>query len=694
MRPSFFMEGVRNDREPLDKHMIAPVSRWGFLILLAAALSLIACAYWPGLAGPFQFDDFVNLDAIGAYGPVDDWKTLVYYLTSGKADPTGRPVALLSFLFDAQNWPADPRPFKRTNLILHLLNTSLLVWVVMRLQSALERRQLHLKFSNWTPLVAALFWGAHPFLVSTTLYVVQREAMLPMTFSMLALLAWDQAVVQFSRDRRMSGWLWSTVGVGCCTLLAGLSKANGFLAPLLAGLAYWCCLRQPRGIKTRGSADLAAAVCLGLPSLLLLAFLAREGWSQWSLPQLPGRDWTLPQRVMSEPRALWDYVGRLILPRAGGGGLFVEGFSASRTLWDPTTTLPAIMALFASAGAALAVRRRFPIASFAWLFFLAAHLMESSVIPLELYFEHRNYLPAAFLGWPLAHMLLRPGLYPRYRAVFAALLLVVLLLLTYQRASIWGDAKLLTALSAAHQQDSVRSQISNAYQQIEEGNANEALGQMHSLLAEHPRSIDLAVSTLGMECSTTGALSPTTMSRATHALATAQTWNYGLYLWFQDAARARITQQCRGFGLAGLRTLVAAAEANPRNTTSRSRRDFLHVRGHIALASGKPKVAFEWFNAALMLEPDISYALVQAAALGNADAQGLGLAHLDLYLQVEKQRSIRFGGMGTLHHLLLRRLGYYRNEIDQLRHKLEEDAHTKLLKDKDHRDLIESPQVP
>src|SRR5688500_18346788 len=95
---------------------------------LGLALLLFSAwlAYRPGLAGGFLFDDFINLPALGAMGPVDDWPTFWRYLTSGTADPTGRPLALLSFLADARDWPADPAPFLRSNVLLHLLNGSLL----------------------------------------------------------------------------------------------------------------------------------------------------------------------------------------------------------------------------------------------------------------------------------------------------------------------------------------------------------------------------------------------------------------------------------------------------------------------------------------------------------------------------------------------------------------------------------------
>ncbi len=638
-------------------------------------LGLVLLAYAPGLSGPFLFDDFANLDALGAYGPLDDWRTFLYYLTSGSADPTGRPLALLTFLIDAQTWPADPWPFKRTNLVIHLLNTALLWVVITRLQAVLDRRRTGISVSAWAPLVAAGFWGAHPFLVSTTLYVVQREAMLPMTFVLLAILAWDRAILHFIRGKRGAGWLWATLGFGGCTVLAGLSKANGFLAPLLVGLAHLWFLR-PTNREAGTSMDRAALVCLALPSALLVAYLTKHGWDIWSRPYLPGRDWTIAERLLSQPRALLDYLWHLVLPRSGGGGLFVEGFAVSRGWLTPATTLPAILALSGITMAALAWRRRFPVASFAWMFFLVAHLLESSVVALELYFEHRNYLPAAFLGWPVAHALLRPGSYARHRATLAVLLLLAMLVLTHQRATVWGNQALLAVLTATHEKDSVRSQVTAAQQEVSDGHIAAGLARIRSLQRSDPQSVIVAINSIALECSATGELSPDTLSRSSRALSTATHWNYGLYAWLRDAAYSPGTRECGGLGLDGLLDLVSASEANPRSGSVSRRKNLWHVRGQIALAAGQPHAALKWFDAVLELDPDAEYALVQAAALGNAGAQSLGVAHLDRYRSIAVERTARVRDMPSLHRWLLTRTGYYENELQHLRSALAADQNT------------------
>lgn len=650
------------------------VPRWLLYATACLALAMIAWAYCPGLAGGFVFDDYANLDVLGAYGALDDWTSFLYYVTSGNADPTGRPVALLSFLIDGQTWPTDPWPFKRTNLVLHLLNTGLLAWTMYRLQAGLQRRQPGLAGSAWTPVLAATLWGAHPFFVSTTLYVVQREAMLPMTFVLLALLAWDRACHRFADDRRIAGWCWGILGMAITTMLAGLSKANGFLAPLLTGLAYLACLRTTTAGSARRRADAAALICLGVPSALLLAYLVKTGIGLWPLQHLNNRDWTLPERLLSQPRALWDYLGHLVLPRAGGGGVYVEGFVASRGWLDPWTTLPSVLALVAATTAAVVWWRRYPVASFAWLFYLAGHLLESSLVPLELYFEHRNYLPAMFLGWPLAQALLRPGRYVRYRATFALLLVAALLLLTHQRATVWGKPELLTALSAKHERDSVRSQVTALRQQINLGHTAPALTKIDALLAEHPLSVDVAANAVGMHCEVEGMLSAETLARARNAMMSARRWNYGLYTWLRDATANPVMRSCEGFGLEGLAVLIDAVESNPRSNAPKRRREIWHVRGQLAIAAGQPKRALRWFDGALDLHPDPEFALVQAAALGNAGQQALGVRHLQHFDDLEALPHPPIGDMAGLHQWLLRYYGYYHGELAHLRQQLQDDA--------------------
>ena len=104
---------------------------------------------------------------------------------------------------------------------------------------------------------------------------------------------------------------------------------------------------------------------------------------------------------MTEPRVLCIYLSQLFYPVPTR--LSIEhDIIYSTSLIRPWTTLPAILGVFFLIGLAGRQMRRRPMLSFAILFFFLNHAVESSVLPLELIFEHRNYLPSMFLFVPVA----------------------------------------------------------------------------------------------------------------------------------------------------------------------------------------------------------------------------------------------------------------------------------------------------
>ena len=73
--------------------------------------------------------------------------------------------------------------------------------------------------------------------------------------------------------------------------------------------------------------------------------------------------------------------------------IFYRPLDRSTGLTQPYTTLLALLAWAAALMAAFLLRARFPLLLFVVLFYLVAHSMESGLLPLEMIYEHRNYLP-------------------------------------------------------------------------------------------------------------------------------------------------------------------------------------------------------------------------------------------------------------------------------------------------------------
>ena len=278
-------------------------------------------AYRPGLAGNFLFDDFANLPSLGAWGKIDHWDVFLRYVTSGQADITGRPVALLTFLLDARDWPADPVPFKLTNLLLHLCNGVLLALLLRRVSlyvaaaptpSAGAVRPAH----AWAAVLGAALWMLHPLFVSTTLYVVQREAMLPATFVLCGLLGFVAGWERLQKGRRW-GMLVMAASIVGFTTLAVLSKANGALLPLFALLVEQILLKRHATptIHQSGRYRLLRTVILVVPSALVGLGLAKLA-ADILLNGMPAiRPWTLGQRLLTEGRIVTDYIAMLWRPQ-------------------------------------------------------------------------------------------------------------------------------------------------------------------------------------------------------------------------------------------------------------------------------------------------------------------------------------------------------------------------------------------
>jgi len=694
------------------------------LTFASILIALLAATWWiyhPGLSGDFLFDDFGNLPAVGATGPVHSWNAFWRYITSGDADPTGRPMTLLTFLIDARNWPASPYPFKVTNVVLHLINGALLAWVLWKLGRAVSAPSDSSSFR--TPdsgdsepndfvgadpqtlgsgyhatrgpgmttdergiAIAALFgagaWLLHPLFVSTTLYVVQREAMLPATFVLIGMLGWMASRDALARGHVKRALAGMALSAWLCTFLAVLSKANGALFPILLLLTEWIVLAPGRPIPDQPLErwrKRAVGVFLILPSAVVIAYLL------YLLPSVIAntaqfRGWTVGERLLTESRIVIDYLRLLFIPHAHSTGLFNDQFPISTGWTHPASTLPCIALIFALIGAGFALRKKHPAIALALLFYFAAQLMESTWLSLELYFEHRNYLPAMLLFWPIGLWLGKPGSLRFLRIGVAALVLAALATLTAQRSTLWGDGFRQAQVWAAINPDSARAQTNAALYDMQHDRPRLAAARLQLSLPHHPDDIQAPINLIGVECKL-GAVQPQTLAHAEFALAHTRLGGMAAFKWFGEALDMATHQACSGLDFAALQATLDAARRNPFWQGQPGRQqDLDHMQGQLSLAEGKPEAALQAFNRALAAAPGSDSALAQAAYLGAHGYPQLGLDHLD-YFDTLPPGPKPGVGMPRIHAWVLREQGWWKTETDYLRKTLEKDAKAKTAKD-------------
>lgn len=469
--------------------------------LLVAVLATCACLYWPALHGPFLFDDFPNLDALTSIDHLSSWRDLGVYLSQPRSLP-GRPLAMLSFLLQRADWPGSPFPFKLVNLALHLANGVLLYALALRVSRAVlttsQGKITRPESVQLAALLATAGWLLNPIQLSGVVLVVQRMTLLMAVFVLLGLLAYLKGLQENQLAPRQRA-LWIFLGLGPCTALAFLSKENGILLPIYA-LALDASLLTSSVKQLPPSLQWLRRLLIWPVAAFVIGFLLWIGIQSWG--QHGGRDFTMGERLLTEPRVLASYLGNTFLPRFGVYGLYHEGFTISRTLFSPPTTALYLGLLLASVGIALGARRQWPLLAFAILWYLGGQLLESSTIMLELYFEHRNYVPLMGVMMAIAIGIARnDDLRQRRLCLIAACTwLLASGLTTALSARIYASEDALAYSWARTEPGSVRAQVYLAERLFKRGELGIALNVLNTAALRDPHNAGIAENRIHILC--------------------------------------------------------------------------------------------------------------------------------------------------------------------------------------------------
>lgn len=603
---------------------------WGPTLFVLAAAVIGFFLYRLGLPGDFIFDDYPNLKLLGNFGGVDNFFALRQYLDASFAGPTGRPISMLSFLVDAKDWPAPPGPFKMHNVLIHLATGVVLFWG-LRLGLEQARVTSSRAAAAWIAAIAAAIWLLHPLHVSTVLYIVQRMAQLAAFFALAGVCGYLYGRRLLPQSPRKAYWIMS-LSVGLGTALAVLSKENGALTPLLILVTEWVLLaRDPQrrpDLRWQG-------LFLILPALFIIGYLVRAGLTGGE-GMMIRRGFDVAERLMTEARIVLEYLWNLLIPQPHTKGMFRDGLEVSTSLLNPISTLPAVLILAALLGAAVALRRRAPLFAAAVLFFFAGHLLESTTISLELSFEHRNYLPAAWLFLPLAQLLVWGFTKRAPLAIFVA----VAMFGVYggalaARADHWSNRPQLYFLWGMVNPESARAQLSVANELQNMGRPEAAIDYVEQAIERLPDSILLRLHLLRYELAhrdRVGVRNAAAIKRL--ALQPGHAEEPLLALKF-------LTKQWDGQAGKGVTVnyLIDLWEQFGRSPAFRENTGFKvqyhHHLGGLMLKNQAQGRAVAHFADALAASRSLETALVQSAMMAGQGLHCEALAHLDAAQQME-----------------------------------------------------------
>ena len=442
-----------------------------------------------------MFDDWVNLGVLGSHDDLPMLQQILVFITREGASIIDRPLSRLSFYINDVAWPSDPASFRLTNIAIHALNSLLVWWLSLRLLT-LYRPDIGMPTRLALITTVTLLWAIHPIQVNAVAYVIQRMTLLSGTFVLGGLITYTygRELVQM---RPGKGLLIMSLALIIFLPAAFLSKQNGILLLLFIAITEYtlfCRLAGGRAVKRWSIPFLLAPTLI---TLLALTLKADEKVFSWydAMPFTP------MERLLTESRILFDYLGGILIPRAHTSSLFHDDYLLSHSLIDPPSTLIAVLALLAIVSISVIKRKQWPLLAFACGWFLAGHVLESSVIGLELYYEHRNYIPSfgIIFGVVMGAQTLLQGR-PIIAALLASSLIALFTFVTYMNTTLWHSRESLVTNWYEENPKSLRTANLMAGMLNDQGNYKSARAVLDRAGAEWPRNPEPPLLILLLDC--------------------------------------------------------------------------------------------------------------------------------------------------------------------------------------------------
>jgi len=291
--------GRQTPRQPLWR-------RGSFLALLLVALVFIS--YAPVFNAGFIWDDESHLTqnpcVVGPLGLKEVWTTTraVYY-----------PLVLTTFWALHKVVGLTPWPFHLLNVLLHA-GSAILLWQVLR--------QLKVR-GAW---LGAALWALHPVMVQSVAWITELKNTQSCLFYLLSIfcfLKWETSTRSFSSALSRIGWIedkdenqdkslrnsrfaWLALSL-LFFVLATLSKPSVVMLPVVLALCVWW--QNGRISRSNFSALVPFVVISAVASAWTIfeqKFHAGASGAEWA------QSWL--ERLVIGGRAIWFYLGKLILP--------------------------------------------------------------------------------------------------------------------------------------------------------------------------------------------------------------------------------------------------------------------------------------------------------------------------------------------------------------------------------------------
>ena len=249
--------------------------------VLVIVLVTIVC-YFPAMLGGFVWDDSIFTEEPVIHRVSGLWD-IWFSPRNIKNEGHYWPIVYTSFWVEHKLWGLAPVGYHIVNVLLHVVNTLLLLHLMLRL----------IVPGAW--IIAAVF-AVHPLHVESVAWIIERKDLLSALFYITAVLAW----IRFVEEPRLERYVLAIV-----LFIAGmLSKSIVVTLPVALLILHWW---------KEGRVTLTDLLRLA-PFFLVGLFIAGadvsfyRGWEDISF------DYSLIERSLIAAHALWFYVWKILWP--------------------------------------------------------------------------------------------------------------------------------------------------------------------------------------------------------------------------------------------------------------------------------------------------------------------------------------------------------------------------------------------
>ena len=313
-----------------------------------------------------------------------------------------RPVACFSFALNYYFGKTEVFGYHLVNLTIHCLSAIFLFLFIYHVLNLPILKEKYKDNAYFIAFLSTVLWAINPIQVQAVTYIVQRMASMAGMFYIASMYFFLKGRTSRLKASKVIHYILCFI----CGVLALGSKENAVMLPITLLIFDLFLIRgiTKSSLKKYALLLLIAALICAIAALLLKGPLILN--PQNILSGYAGRGFTLAERLLTESRIVLFYISLLLYPMPHRL-CFSHDILLSKGLLNPSTTIIAILIILALIGFTIWKSKRWPLVCFCILFFFLNHFIESTFLPLELVFEHRNYIPSMLFFVPIAILMVK-----------------------------------------------------------------------------------------------------------------------------------------------------------------------------------------------------------------------------------------------------------------------------------------------